>query len=80
MANIFYNFFPLPQTLTMNHSSSNRIKCLKIKEKVANFDDFLTLAASPGFEPRLTESESAVLPLDDEAIIKIINCLTRKKF
>ena len=26
------------------------------------------LAASPGFEPRLTESESAVLPLDDEAI------------
>ncbi len=27
------------------------------------------LAASPGLEPRLTESESAVLPLDDEAII-----------
>ena len=26
------------------------------------------LAASPGLEPRLTESESAVLPLDDEAI------------
>ena len=26
------------------------------------------MAASPGFEPRLTESESAVLPLDDEAI------------
>ena len=26
------------------------------------------LAASHGFEPRLTESESAVLPLDDEAI------------
>lgn len=28
------------------------------------------MAASPGLEPRLTESESAVLPLDDEAIIK----------
>lgn len=26
------------------------------------------MAASHGFEPRLTESESAVLPLDDEAI------------
>ena len=25
------------------------------------------MAASPGLEPRLTESESAVLPLDDEA-------------
>ena len=65
MANIFYNFFPLPQTLTMNP----RILLTLFK-----------LAASPGFEPRLTESESAVLPLDDEAIIKIINCLTRKKF
>lgn len=29
------------------------------------------MAASPGFEPRLTESESAVLPLDDEAISKL---------
>ena len=29
---------------------------------------FCILAASHGFEPRLTESESAVLPLDDEAI------------
>ena len=29
------------------------------------------LAASHGFEPRLTESESAVLPLDDSAISKI---------
>ena len=28
---------------------------------------FFLLAASPGLEPRLTESESAVLPLDDEA-------------
>lgn len=35
-------------------------KTLKIKA--------LLLAASPGLEPRLTESESAVLPLDDEAI------------
>ena len=31
------------------------------------------MAASHGFEPRLTESESAVLPLDDEAI-----CLQKK--
>ncbi len=29
---------------------------------------WINMAASPGFEPRLTESESAVLPLDDEAI------------
>ena len=29
------------------------------------------LAASHGFEPRLTESESAVLPLDDSAISRI---------
>ena len=29
----------------------------------------MILAASPGLEPRLTESESAVLPLDDEAIL-----------
>lgn len=35
-------------------------KTLKIKA--------LLLAAPPGLEPRLTESESAVLPLDDEAI------------
>ena len=34
------------------------------------------LAASPGLEPRLTESESAVLPLDDEAIVM---CLYRLK-
>ena len=32
-------------------------------------EDVFLLAASPGFEPRLTESESAVLPLDDEALI-----------
>ena len=29
------------------------------------------VAASPGLEPRLTESESAVLPLDDEALIHL---------
>ncbi len=28
-------------------------------------------AAGPGFEPRLTDSESAVLPLDDPAILFI---------
>ena len=33
------------------------------------------LAASPGLEPRLTESESAVLPLDDEAIICAVSVL-----
>lgn len=33
------------------------------------------LAASPGLEPRLTESESAVLPLDDEAIICVVSVL-----
>lgn len=33
-----------------------------------NQGDIIKLAASPGLEPRLTESESAVLPLDDEAI------------
>ena len=31
----------------------------------------ILLAASPGLEPRLTESESAVLPLDDEALIHL---------
>ena len=30
------------------------------------------MAASPGLEPRLTESESAVLPLDDEAIFSAL--------
>ena len=29
------------------------------------------MAALPGFEPRLTESESAVLPLDDKAMINL---------
>ena len=37
-----------------------------IKKTPLNKGVFL-LAASHGFEPRLTESESAVLPLDDEA-------------
>ena len=40
----------------------------KKHKKVAILATFY-LAASHGFEPRLTESESAVLPLDDEAII-----------
>ena len=34
------------------------------------------LAALPGFEPRLTESESAVLPLDDKAIISCKKLIT----
>ena len=41
------------------------------KDKTANKKStarvLFLLAASPGLEPRLTESESAVLPLDDEA-------------
>lgn len=37
------------------------------------------MAASPGFEPRLTESESAVLPLDDEAIIQKLFLFNAKK-
>ena len=45
-----------------NHKHNSNIK--KPPFRVA----FLCLAASHGFEPRLTESESAVLPLDDEAI------------
>ena len=38
------------------------------KKSPKNQGDIIKLAASPGLEPRLTESESAVLPLDDEAI------------
>ena len=34
------------------------------------------MAALPGFEPRLTESESAVLPLDDKAIYLCESVLT----
>lgn len=38
------------------------------KKSPKNQGDIIKLAALPGFEPRLTESESAVLPLDDKAI------------
>ena len=37
------------------------------------------LAASPGLEPRLTESESAVLPLDDEAFAVSFTYIRQKK-
>lgn len=47
-------------------------KTLKIKA--------LLLAASPGLEPRLTESESAVLPLDDEAFIFTTSTLLSLNF
>lgn len=47
-------------------------KALKIKA--------LLLAASPGLEPRLTESESAVLPLDDEAFIFATSTLLSLNF
>ena len=36
--------------------------------KKAPFKGAFLMAALHGFEPRLTESESAVLPLDDSAI------------
>ena len=39
------------------------------KKSPKNQGDIIKLAASPGLEPRLTESESAVLPLDDEALV-----------
>ncbi len=38
------------------------------------------MAASHGFEPRLTESESAVLPLDDEAIGTFVRFYIPTKF
>ena len=41
---------------------------------------FLMLAASHGFEPRLTESESAVLPLDDEAKVFMLGLYISKIF
>ena len=47
-------------------------KTLKIKA--------LLLAASPGLEPRLTESESAVLPLDDEAFALLTSTLLSLNF
>ena len=40
----------------------------KNKKRLSQKKKVFLLAASHGFEPRLTESESAVLPLDDEAI------------
>ena len=40
------------------------VKNKGLRRKIASL---FKLAASPGLEPRLTESESAVLPLDDEA-------------
>lgn len=40
----------------------------------------LLLAASPGLEPRLTESESAVLPLDDEAFALLTSTLLSLNF
>ena len=49
--------------------SGNRVEALKIKGSRRVAKTLFSMAASPGLEPRLTESESAVLPLDDEAII-----------
>ena len=36
-----------------------------VKSKSCNTDNALEMAGGLGFEPRLAESESAVLPLDD---------------
>ena len=44
----------------------------KLANKKSTIKVLFTLAASPGLEPRLTESESAVLPLDDEAILTLL--------
>ena len=46
------------------------IRCINPIKKCPRRGIFL-LAALHGFEPRLTESESAVLPLDDSAISRI---------
>lgn len=51
---------PLPRGSNRKHNSNTKKPPFQMA--------FLRLAASHGFEPRLTESESAVLPLDDEAI------------
>lgn len=49
----------------------NRVEALKTKGSRRVARTLFNLAASPGLEPRLTESESAVLPLDDEALIHL---------
>lgn len=65
----------LPLRLLCRHNNAGRapnrlVLHLRINQptKKAPFKVLFTLAASPGLEPRLTESESAVLPLDDEAL------------
>ena len=50
------------------------------KKSPKNQGDIIKLAASPGLEPRLTESESAVLPLDDEAISSKLKPVIRQFF
>ena len=50
------------------------------KKSPKNQGDIIKLAASPGLEPRLTESESAVLPLDDEAFIFATSTLLSLNF
>ena len=50
-----------------NSSIRTAKKSSKNKGLRPKITSLFKLAASHGFEPRLTESESAVLPLDDEA-------------
>ena len=50
------------------------------KEKQADWLAFFFLAAVLGFEPRHTESESAVLPLHNTAIFSVPEyCITLKQ-
>ena len=45
--------------------SSLRGRCPKPLDECAVLPRFINLAGDPGFEPGLTDSESAVLPLDE---------------
>jgi hypothetical protein len=44
---------------------SDRGACLKVESPIGIPDSFDLVLGGPGFEPRLTESESAILPLND---------------
>ena len=57
--------------------ASNPRSCQKYKKNAPLGRPFI-LAAPHGFEPRLTQSECAVLPLDDGAIIKNLSTSTTK--
>ncbi len=53
--------------------------CCQKKEKRPSKDGLFSLAAELGFEPRHTESESAVLPLHNSAIaLTLVYSITKK--